>query len=114
MRVSLPANLARSAAPRLLRLNISGAQEADASRQSWEFAPGASVPRHNQDSYAALPPELRQLIAANRERLAAGEIIPPQEILLSNRKMLLSGEQESVRFPFRPVQGHWLGLDDAG
>jgi len=114
VQITLPASAPRAAPPLLLRLTINGLQGPDLPALAWDFEPGAAVPRNQRQSYETLPAELRQLITASRQRLAGGESVLPQEVLFQGRKMLLSCEQESVRFPFRPVAGHWLGLDDAG
>ena len=44
-------------------------------------------------------------------------LIVPQEDLAVSRsdgKIRVKFESETVEFPFRPVKGHWLGLDNSG
>jgi len=114
VQISLSANASRTSPPRLLRLTISNQQEDDATSLAWEFDSKSSQPRFNQQSYASLPEDIKQVILMAKARLTAGEAFPPQEVIYRGQKMQLSFEREAVRFPFRPVEGHWLGLDDAG
>ncbi len=114
VQISLSASAARSSPPRLVRLTISSQQEDDTTSLAWEFDSTSAQPRFNQQSYAALSEDIKQVILVAKAQLAAGETFPPQEVVYRGQKMQLSFEREAVRFPFRPVEGHWLGLDDAG
>lgn len=80
----------------------------------WEFDRNAELPRKNVSGFQELPPELREKIALARETVRGGKNFPPEEVQLGKRTYRLVAEMEVARFPFRPVHGHWLGIDDAG
>ena len=80
----------------------------------WEFERDALLPRRNATAFQELPEELRAQITAAREMVRRGENFPTEEVQLGKRSYRLVAELEAARFPFRPVKGHWLGIDDAG
>ncbi|MBR4519629.1 MAG: ABC transporter permease subunit [Victivallales bacterium] len=80
----------------------------------WEFDRGAELPRRNVKAFQELSDDVRSKIASAREKVRRGEEFPVEEIPLGRRTYRLVAEMEAARFPFRPVQGHWLGIDDAG
>ncbi|MBP5300123.1 MAG: hypothetical protein J6Y80_01840, partial [Victivallales bacterium] len=80
----------------------------------WEFARGAELPRRGAAQFRELPSELQERIAAVRGQVRAGDGFDGEEVQLGRRSYRLLVEMEGARFPFRPVKGHWLGIDDAG
>ncbi|MBO4620289.1 MAG: ABC transporter permease subunit [Victivallales bacterium] len=80
----------------------------------WEFDRTAELPRKNVSAFQELPPELCEKVALAREMVRGGENFPSEEVQLGKCTYRLVAEMEAARFPFRPVQGHWMGIDDAG
>ena len=80
----------------------------------WEFVRGADIPRRNARQFQELPKDLRGRIDAARKLVRSGGRFEGAEVQLGKRNYRLVVEMEAVRFPFRPVKGHWLGIDDAG
>ena len=80
----------------------------------WEFAREAELPRRGVKEFEELPPELREKIISARAMVRGGEAFPVEEVQLGRRTYRLVVEMEAARYPFRPVKGHWMGIDDAG
>jgi microcin C transport system permease protein len=111
--VSLPAYSPRAAAPALLRLSLSGQGALDAPRYAWNFQAGKLEPTREQERFAALPDPLRERLLEQVQAAFSGDN-SRLELSLHGSNYVLDCEKELVRFPFRPVPGHWFGLDDAG
>ena len=106
---------ARGARRRTIRARIlESGNDSALNTASWEFAAAASMPLKRRDSYSALPEDIRAKADAMRRMLKDGEAPAPEQVNLRGRKCTLTIEDEAVRFPFRPVKGHWMGIDDAG
>lgn len=84
--------------------------------QQWSFTPGTPLPLRRQESYQTLPAPLQEAIQEGRTSLAASPDSNSWEKTLSlehgTYKVLV--EREPLRFPFRPLPGHPMGLDNAG
>lgn len=116
VQLNAAATSARARGRTSLRLRLLEVQEGAAGAVNaveWSFEPAAEAPRRQRQRYHALPEELRGQIAAAREALHRGEP-SSAEVSLDGRSYTLTVEREAARFPFRPVEGHWLGLDAAG
>jgi microcin C transport system permease protein len=90
------------------------------SPRQWEFFPNEERPLRKAEEFLALPEELRRAVQSGREAIReqaqeTGLALEPwsQELTLE-RRIRLQVEQEPLRFPFRPVPGHIMGLDSAG
>ncbi len=67
----------------------------------------------DREEWLRIPPQARTPIReAARRRFE--EPVEPLRIDLDGVPCLAEFEVEVVRFPFRPLKGHWLGIDDAG
>ncbi len=82
--------------------------------QAWWFDIGAQEPRRHRRAFLGLPADVRSAMLKRLERAANGESVEDLTLDFAGRHWRLSVEREKLRFPFRPVKGHWLGLDDAG
>ena len=80
----------------------------------WEFAREAELPRRAAKEFEELPAALKEKIAAARATVRGGGNFPVEEVQLGRRSYRLVVEMEAARYPFRPVKGHWMGIDDAG
>ena len=80
----------------------------------WEFMRGETAPLKHAKEFSEVPPELQEKITMARELVRSGEVFPSEEVQWGRRSYQLVVELESARYPFRPVKGHWLGIDDAG
>jgi microcin C transport system permease protein len=110
--ITLAAYQPRSAAPRQVRLTVRE-QHRPGDTRVWKFAAGRDAPEYSQAAFAALPAELRQLVRQQVEAAFAGPV-DAVDVTDGRHDFSLDCRLESVRFPFRPVPGHWFGLDDAG
>ncbi len=90
------------------------------SPRQWEFLPNEERPLRKPEEFLALPEELRRAVQSGREAIRAqaqetGLALEPwSQELTRERRLRLQVEQEPLRFPFRPVPGHPMGLDSAG
>ncbi|MCQ2403752.1 MAG: ABC transporter permease subunit [Lentisphaeria bacterium] len=83
---------------------------------TWQFPTGASLPSRNRKAFENLPGEIRQKIKEGRAAIAPGqESSSSWECqITTDRTYKLTVEREAARFPFRPLAGHWFGIDNAG
>ena len=58
--------------------------------------------------------DLNSIIHQLSQEAMQGNGIASRQIKTPEGEAILSLEREVVRFPFRPVKKHWLGIDDAG
>jgi len=105
----------RKRAPSRLRLTLRHAQDEAAEQGGfWTFSAGEQRPVGKKEAFIALPPEIRE----TAERLLAEELRTnePQSASQESggRCWELKVAREVLRFPFRPIPGHWCGLDEAG
>ena len=110
--ITVAAYQPRLDAPRQVRLTIREQRRADAVR-TWMFATGRQEPTRRQSAFRALPADLQAQVRRQVEAAFAGPV-EPVEVTEGLRAYSLVCVREAVRFPFRPVPGHWFGLDDAG
>lgn len=112
--VSLPAYSPRATASALLRLTLRGEGDRTAPRYAWHVYADETEPRRDRERFLALPAALRETMLGQARAAFAGGDLQRSEQSLQGMTYVLTCEKELVRFPFRPVPGHWLGLDDAG
>ncbi len=62
---------------------------------------------------ASLSPEDRNRLSDQARRRFLGPV-EPHELTLEGRRFRVDFSREEVRFPYPPVQGHWMGIDAAG
>lgn len=84
--------------------------------RQWAFAPGQPLPVRGTKDYQGLSAPLREALEAGRDALSAQEDRQTWEERLSLEEgtFRVVVEREPLRFPFRPVPGHPMGLDNAG
>ncbi|MGI6353494.1 MAG: ABC transporter permease subunit [Lentisphaeria bacterium] len=84
-------------------------------RKHWMFSCDAELPLRDKAGFLELPEGVRVRVLANVSTVFSGEgNVSVEEIDIGGRIHELSYEKEQVRYPFRPVPGHWFGLDEAG
>ncbi len=101
--------------PREVRLTVR-VSNSGARPYSWTFEKGALLPSGTAGTgeFLALPEDLRErTVQAVRKCEQGGEDQEGGESI-DGLPYSMAVEREKVRFPFRPVRGHALGLDDAG
>lgn len=99
----------RAAPPRSVRVTARESSAAQAP-QRVVFSPELE---DGVDAWMALPPEVREDLA-ERVKRRFEQYVEPVTVRLEAGDVRVSFEKEDVRFPFRPVVGHPLGLDGAG
>lgn len=102
----------RAATPRQIRLTVRE-QQRPGSVQIWHFQAGENKPQRAQAAFAALPQAWQETILQRVQAVLNAEL-EALELSEGQQVYVLECRRESVRFPFRPVPGHWFGLDDAG
>lgn len=82
---------------------------------SWMFGHDNTKPAGRRNEFLTLPDEIRQKICDGVNLCYQdGTSVENERITINGIPYGLSIEKEKLRFPFRPVKGHLLGLDDAG
>ncbi|NMA43217.1 MAG: ABC transporter permease subunit [Oligosphaeraceae bacterium] len=99
---------------RSLRLTLHEQQKSKHAGINWSFEIDKSLPRNQRREFQALPEELQKHILALVEEGFKSKEPSSETLPLNNAEFNLQISPEQVRFPFRPVPGHRLGLDDAG
>jgi microcin C transport system permease protein len=80
----------------------------------WLFTADAETPLEDAEAFSALPREVRNAVEEMRSQLRAGRTPESGTFTVKGRSCTVTAEAEEARFPFRPVKGHWMGIDDAG
>lgn len=96
------------------RMTLRGLDAEGDDRQAWWFRAGQHEPQRRRQDFRALPEPVRQEVLTATAAVFAGGGPIERGLILAGRTTMLRAEREVVRFPFRPVTGHWLGIDDAG
>ncbi len=106
--LSLPEYKPRASAPKSVRITVRS--------KAGSIASGKWLIKHAKPPETLQIPEidLNDIIHQLLKDAMQGNGIASREIKTSAGDAILSLEREVVRFPFRPVKGHWLGIDDAG
>ena len=115
-------NFAASATPRpkgrstlRIRLLENLSAEGDLRPQLWRFHNGAEAPVFREREYNALPDEIKAKISEGRMAVRSDNATPSWEcVITTDRTFRLVVEKEIPRFPYRPVTGHIMGIDNAG
>ena len=111
--LAMPPFAPRGTPPRSLRITL---REETSPRAELRWA----VTRALQPSGGEWPPiwaeldeaEQRAILALAEQRFS--RVVDPITVTLGDRPYRVHAEREDVRYPFRPVTGHPLGIDSAG
>jgi microcin C transport system permease protein len=116
---ALPAYAPRGEPPRSVRIALRAAG-GPAAPLSLRFAASGRDPagrllvRPRQDgAWRSLPESARRDLLELAQRAYAGETLP-SSIAWGGGRTRVTCLVENVSWPYRPVPGHWLGLDSAG
>lgn len=111
--VSMPAFSPRAAPPRTVRLTFR--EEPSRRAEARWFVDRSLKPEAGEwpEIWSVLSEPDRARVLSLAEQRFAG-LADPIEIEIEGRPYVVRAEREEVRFPFRPVKGHPLGLDSAG
>ena len=110
--ISLAAFNERKRPPREVRVTVRFGV-GDAKQHMLSFPKGSSQPVTDVDFFSKLPDNAKSAIStAARDANAHGE--SSGELVIGNVPYNFTVEQETLRFPFRPVPGHPCGFDAAG
>lgn len=111
--ISLVPYKARARAPRQVRMTARIVSD-NSKEHKWTFKRGGKLPVRNADSFLALPDVNRKLMLDALVKCAESGEVQRGECEIDKEPYSFFVEAEVLRYPFRPVSGHWLGLDDAG
>ena len=106
--LSLPEYKPRASAPKSIRVTVRS-NSGNLTSGKWLIKSG-ELP----EALLELDAGIGETIAQLTKESLQGNGIASRQIKTPKGKAILSVEREAVRFPFRPVHGHWLGIDDAG
>jgi len=110
--ISLSTYRPRTRSPRSVRLTFRETGLDEAAEQKLVFR-DAALPARTPPLWARCSEAQRQeLLASARARF--GRPVQHRQIVIDGAAYRLSFEKTDVRWPFRPVRGHWLGIDNAG
>lgn len=110
---SLPPYAPRAAPPRSIRLGLREVVAERAEKTSLQVGRDGALPADVPALWQALSPSERdQALALARQRFDAR--VEPLVLETSAGRLRISAEREEIRYPFRPVAGHPLGLDSSG
>lgn len=118
--LSFAATNARSNGRKTLRTRALEIQPGNVGKpEKWTFRPDSDLPSgggSRADAFGRLPEGVREAISEGRSAIHAEDSLGPweHETSCDGRSYRISVEMESVRYPFRPVPGHVMGLDSAG
>lgn len=112
--ISMSAFTPRRQAPRTVRLTLREQVDVESSTRTLVLGPDSTVLQDRGDLWGGASAEARSTLLklANR-RLAVGSDIT-EDVVVDGTALKARAIREIVRFPFRPVRGHWLGIDHAG
>jgi len=79
----------------------------------WAFPSSAVEPSNSGEFWRKLSPETQSKILAATSGVGS-ELVKDQTFELDRKTYTARFEKETVRFPFRPVGKHYLGLDSSG
>ncbi len=111
--ISLPPFTPRAAPPRTVRITLR--EEPSRRAETRWFVNRALEPESGE--WPAIWPAFSEADRAAILALAAerfGRVTDPIVVTLADRPYRVRAQREDVRFPFRPVKGHPLGIDSAG
>ncbi len=111
--LSLSAFRPRSAPPRTVRLTLRKAQDEKARRATVRFSEKVEVVSDPANIWTSLNEADREQVRARvRERFAG--TAAALAMTVGGQPSRVEFSREVIRYPFRPVHGHPLGLDSAG
>ncbi|HMP77233.1 MAG TPA: ABC transporter permease subunit [Kiritimatiellia bacterium] len=110
---SMPPFTPRATPPRTLRITL----REEPSRRAelrWAFTPDLQPASGEWPSIWSQLDEAEQqsILALAEQRFS--RVVDPITVTLGDRPYRVRAEREDVRYPFRPVEGHPLGIDSAG
>jgi len=108
---SLPAYQPRARAARQIRLTLRRTGNLGKT-YAWQFA--SKEDGRLPADFLKLPDSARQSVLTAVAACRSTDAPQTQALELDGVRYQMAVEREAVRYPFRPVQGHWLGIDDAG
>ncbi|MEM7700278.1 MAG: ABC transporter permease subunit, partial [Verrucomicrobiota bacterium] len=100
-------------APRLVRLSLSKAPDQSQTLEL-HFGDDLELVGTVPEGWDQLPDESRELV---EERAELSLRLPQEPISIrgpDGEALVAEFARETVKFPFRPVTGHWFGLDSSG
>ena len=109
---SLSPHRPRSSAPKLVRISMERLAVAS-EEQKGVITPEMEWEGEAPSAWGRLGDEARAAVLARAQEAL---IVPQEDLAVSSSggKIRVKFESETVEFPFRPVRGHWLGLDNSG
>ena len=111
--VSLPSFQPRDPAPATLRVTLREALPPDQTVSTLTFETGQAEPLQPPPLWQRLSGNQRDRIGRDAQRRFEGWV-GEDSFTLDGIRYRVEYEKEEVRWPFRPVRGHWMGIDGAG
>ncbi len=111
--LSIPAYQSRVNPPQLARLTLRDPNPIAAGEKMLIFNSDFQIAEDPGETWSRLPDSAQQQILQSVRMKFEGDV---EEQLITAEDIVYRARlfKEQVRFPFRPVAGHWLGIDDVG
>ncbi len=111
--VSLPSFSPRDTDPATLRVTLREALPPDETVSTLTFEAERADPLQAPPLWEQLSETQREQIRRDAQRRFE-EWVTDDSLTLDGVRYRVEYEKEEVRWPFRPVRGHWMGIDGAG
>ena len=112
--VSMPVFAPRTRAPRTVRLTLREQVDAESAARTLVFSPHLAVKQDKSGLWGTTSEDGKAALTGLAERRIAATGDLAEDITVDGTPFRARANREIVRFPFRPVRGHWLGIDNAG
>ncbi len=99
--------------PRTVRLTFRSADPAETTPADIVFDASLKISGAAPEFWETLPAADRRALREKVEQRRKGHVAPMRLHHL-NRTYNITFAHEEVRFPYKPVRGHWMGVDGAG
>ncbi len=111
--VSLPPYAPRSRAPKSVRLTLREVSDSEATAEWVVFDEQRQLLQVKSDAWQSVSKEEQAKIEELVQARFSGEV-ENQTLDLAGKRFLVKFEKTEVRWPFEPVRGHPLGIDNSG
>ena len=110
---SCPAFMPRAHPPKTVRLTLRETRRGQTAGGKVVFDRSLTPLRSTGIKWSQVPQETRASLLRSVER-QFDVPVEPQFVSIEDLHYQARFEREEIRFPFRPVRGHWFGIDSAG
>ncbi len=111
--LSLPSYTPRDRVPALIRITLRETLPPDRTRSVLTFHRDQDEPEDRSNLWQRMEPGQRERMRADvRRRFEAS--VGSNTFVIDGIRHRVDYDKEEVRWPYRPIRGHWMGIDGAG